>query len=149
MLSLKMHFSCSSKFDISNSDILVEKRGVCITSSWTSLRGQGCGALPIAGFALFVLLQAGCGSSSKLINESANGGTIVYTYFDEQDVLASTNRQDALRMLEAKCPSGYRVFREGQIPRISRDVDMTWKGQVSGNGQVSREKQWAIQFTCK
>ncbi|MFO0768283.1 MAG: hypothetical protein U0231_16195 [Nitrospiraceae bacterium] len=43
-------------------------------------------------------------------------------------------------------PGGYRVLREGQVPRISQAVDRAWKGQVSGNGQVSKEKQPAIQF---
>ena len=105
-------------------------------------------ALPIAGIA-YVMLLSGCASSAKLLSESENGGTVVYPYFDDLDVLSSTSRRDALRLLETKCPGGYRVSREGQIPRISRAVDETWKGAVSGNGQVSYEKQWAIQFTCK
>lgn len=96
-----------------------------------------------------MILMFGCASSAKLLTESDHGGTVVYPYFDDQDVLSSTSRRDALRLLDAKCPGGYRVSREGQIPRISQAVDQTWKGQVSGDGQVSREKQWAIQFTCK
>ena len=97
-----------------------------------------------------ITVALGCDSSAaKILRESENGGTIVYPYFDEQDVLSSPNRADALRLLEAKCPGGYRVSREGQIPRISQAVDQTWKGAISGNGQVSYEKQWAIQFTCK
>lgn len=91
----------------------------------------------------------GCGSSAKLLTESENGGIVVYPYFEDQDVLSSTSRRDALRLLEAKCPGGYRVSKEGQIPRISRDVDQTWKGQISSDGQVSREKQWGLQFVCK
>jgi hypothetical protein len=95
-------------------------------------------------------IALGCASSgAKILNESESGGTIVYSYFEEQDVLSSSNRRDALRLLEAKCPGGYRISREGQIPRISKAVDETWKGAISGNGQVSYEKQWAIQFGCK
>lgn len=97
----------------------------------------------------FLTLQLGCAPSAKLISESDIGGTVVYSYFDDLDVLSSTSRRDALQLLETKCPGGYRVAREGQIPRISKAVDETWKGAVSGNGQVSYEKQWAIQFTCK
>lgn len=96
-----------------------------------------------------IMLQLGCTPSAKLISESDKGGTVVYSYFDDLDVLSSTSRRDALQLLETKCPGGYRVSREGQIPRISKAVDETWKGAVSGNGQVSYEKQWAIQFTCK
>ena len=98
---------------------------------------------------IFAVIAGGCSSSAKLLNESDHGGTIVYPYFEEQDVLSSPNRRDALRLLDTKCPGGYRISREGQIPRISKAVDQTWKGQVSRDGQVSREKQWAIQFTCK
>jgi hypothetical protein len=97
---------------------------------------------------LFTLL-AGCGSSAKLVDESDTGGMVVYPYVTEADVLSSPNRQDALRLLETKCPGGYRISREGQVARISPAVDRTWKGQVSSDGQVSREKQWAIRFTCK
>lgn len=101
-------------------------------------------------FAVCLLtLQLGCAPSAKLLSESDKGGTVVYPYFDDLDVLSSTSRRDALRLIETKCPGGYRVSREGQIPRISKAVDETWKGAVSGNGQVSYEKQWAIQFTCK
>ena len=105
-------------------------------------------ALTTAGIC-FVALQLGCAPSAKFISESDKGGTVVYPYFEDLDVLSSTSRRDALRLLETKCPGGYRVSREGEIPRISKAVDQTWKGAVSGNGQVSYEKQWAIQFTCK
>lgn len=110
-----------------------------------SRHGRGITAGSLCG----LLLLFGCASSATLLTESDHGGTVVYSYFDDQDVLSSASRRDALRLLDAKCPGGYRVSREGQIPQISRAVDQTWKGQVSGNGQVSREKQWAIQFICK
>lgn len=98
---------------------------------------------------VFTTILTACGSSAKLVNERENGGTILYPYFEEQDVLSSPNRQEALRLLETKCPGGFRISREGQVPRINKAVDLTWKGQVSRDGQVSREKHWAILFTCK
>ena len=94
-------------------------------------------------------MLAGCASSAKFVEESETGGMVVYPYVTEADVLSSANRQDALRLLETKCPGGYRISREGQIARISPAVDRTWKGQVSSDGQVSKEKQWAMRFTCK
>lgn len=107
------------------------------------------GGILLVACGLFTLLLAGCGSSAKLVNESDTGGTVVYSYVAEADVLSSPNRQDALHLLEAKCPGGYRISREGQVARISPAVDRTWKGQISSDGQVSREKQWAIVFSCK
>jgi hypothetical protein len=92
---------------------------------------------------------AGCATNAQLINETATGGTILYSYVEEQDVLTSPGRKDALRLLEDKCPTGYRISREGEIPRVDQVVDRAWRGQISRDGQVSRERSWAIQFVCK
>jgi hypothetical protein len=92
---------------------------------------------------------ASCIPHAQFVNETATGGTVLYSYVEEQDVLSSPGRQDALRLLDEKCPTGYRIAREGEVPRISQAVDRAWMGQISANGQVSREKDWAIQFTCK
>lgn len=74
---------------------------------------------------------------------------MLYPYIEEQDVLTSSERRDALRLLEERCPAGYRISREGEVPRIDQAVDRAWMGQVSRDGQVSREKLWAILFACK
>jgi hypothetical protein len=92
---------------------------------------------------------ASCAPAIQLVNETATGGTILYSYIEEQDVLTSPARRDALNLLEEKCPSGYRISREGEVPRIDRAVDRAWMGQVSRDGQVSRERRWAIQYACK
>ena len=74
---------------------------------------------------------------------------MLYSYIEEQDVLTSPERKDALRLLGGKCPAGYRISREGEVSRIDQAVDRAWMGQVSRDGQVSRERRWAIQFACK
>jgi len=101
-------------------------------------------ALVVLSFTL-----ASCAPSARIVNETATGGTVVYSYVEEQDVLTSSGRKDALRLFGEKCPTGYRISREEEVPRIGRAVDRAWMGQVSSNGQVSREKDWAIQFVCK
>ena len=95
------------------------------------------------------LALASCVSHAEIVNETATGGTILYSYVEEQDVLTSSGRQDALRLLGEKCPTGYRISREGEVPRVDQAVDRAWMGQLSRDGQVSRERRWAIQFTCK
>ena len=95
------------------------------------------------------LLLAGCASNVEIVNETASGGTVLYPYLEEQDVLSSQERRDALRLLSEKCPSGYRISREGEVPRVDQSVDRAWMGQLSRDGQVSRERRWAILFTCK
>lgn len=92
---------------------------------------------------------ASCIPHAQLVNETATGGTILYSYVEEQDVLTSPGRKDALLLLEEKCPAGYRIAREGEVPRVDQAVDRAWMGQLSRDGQVSRERRWAIQFSCK
>jgi hypothetical protein len=98
---------------------------------------------------VFSLALASCVSHAEIVNETATGGTILYSYVEEQDVLTSSGRQDALRLLGEKCPTGYRISREGEVPRVDQAVDRAWMGQLSRDGQVSRERRWAIQFACK
>lgn len=99
--------------------------------------------------AVFSFSTASCTPNARIVNETATGGTVLYSYIEEYDVLTSPGRKDALRLLDEKCPTGYRISREGEVPRISKAVDKAWMGQVSSNGQVSREKDWAILFACK
>ena len=109
---------------------------------------------PAWGKQLIVLIVcsftlASCIPHAQIVNETATGGTVLYPYIEEQDVLTSSERRDALLLLEEKCPAGYRISREGEVPRIDQAVDRAWMGQVSRDGQVSREKLWAILFACK
>jgi hypothetical protein len=115
----------------------------CPVTDEPSLRKHLVGLVVVSFFA------AGCTPSARIVNETATGGTVLYTYVEEYDVLTSPGRKDALRLLDEKCPTGYRISREGEVPRISKAVDRAWMGQVSSNGQPSREKDWAIQFACK
>ena len=99
--------------------------------------------------AVLSLTLASCAPNAQIVNETATGGTVLYPYVEEQDVLSSAERRDALRLLSEKCPAGYRISREGEVPRIDQAVDRAWMGQMSRDGQVSRERRWAILFTCK
>lgn len=100
-------------------------------------------------FAVVSFTIASCASDARIVNETGTGGTVLYSYFEEQDVLTSPGRKDALRLLGEKCPAGYSISREGQIAQIDKAVDRAWMGQVSRDGQTNREKRWAIQFACK
>ena len=100
-------------------------------------------------FVVLSLALASCTPNAQIVNETATGGTVLYSYIEEQDVLTSPERKDALRLLGEKCPTGYRISREGEVSRIDQAVDRAWMGQVSRDGQVSREKRWAIQYACK
>lgn len=124
------------------------RRSMCQAHKWPEPRESSLGKQAIRLVVLSFFL-ASCTPSARLVNESSTGGTVLYSYIEEYDVLTSPGRKDALRLLNEKCPAGYRIAREGEVPRVSKAVDKAWMGQVSSNGQVSREKDWAIQFVCK
>ena len=109
---------------------------------------RDCLRYQLVALAVVTLACASC-EKVRIVNETPTGGTVLYTYIEEQDVLTSAGRKDALRLLDEKCPSGYRISREGQVAQVNPAVDRAWMGQVSRDGQTSREKRWAIQFVCK
>lgn len=131
-------------------DAYLQRRQALLDQAYKGLEPYA----PLLGSQLILLVVfsftlASCIPHAQLVNETPTGGTVLYSYVEEQDVLTSPGRQDALRLLEEKCPTGYHISREGEVPRIDQAVDRAWMGQISRDGQVSREKSWAIQFSCK
>jgi hypothetical protein len=91
---------------------------------------------------LFAVLTA-CAVGPHLANETSSGGTVVYPFTEEKDILSSNARRDALRLMNDKCPSGYRVKTEGELAKVRKNIDQVWSGQISA-GRV-----WGIEFLCK
>jgi hypothetical protein len=78
-----------------------------------------------------------------MVRETETGGTIIYSFSHDQDILSSAARYDALQLITHKCPHGHRVVREGEIGRINPALDKAW------NGQLPSERRWTVQFECK
>lgn len=96
-------------------------------------------ALSIAG----LLALAACGTGPRLVNETDHGATVIYPVTQDADVLSSHARRTALALMSEKCPTGYHIVREGEVPNVGKTIDHAWMGQVV------MDKRWAIQFTCK
>ena len=77
------------------------------------------------------------------MNETPSGGTVVYPFSEEQDILSSSGRREALRLLNDKCGGGYRVEAEGELAKVRQTIDKAWRGQIS------TDRMWGIQFSCK
>jgi len=88
----------------------------------------------------------GCEMGTRLVKETPSGGVVAYRVADETDILHSTQRQEALRLMDEKCPNGYRVVTQGNIPRVQKNIDRAWSGQISKNYD---DRMWGIEFTCK
>jgi hypothetical protein len=91
--------------------------------------------------ALAVSLAA-CGHEATLTRESATGGLATWPVQSDGDILSSGGRRDALRLINDKCPRGFRIIKEGEVPKVSRFADRAWRGQLGS------DRLWGIQFTC-
>ncbi|BCA52896.1 hypothetical protein W02_00360 [Nitrospira sp. KM1] len=77
-----------------------------------------------------------------MTRETDTGGVVTFPILSEGDILSSAGRRDALRLIEAKCPGGSRILKEGEIPKVSEAADRNWRGQMGS------DRVWGIQFTC-
>jgi hypothetical protein len=89
------------------------------------------------------LVGAGCGHQATLVRDAADGGLVSYAYQTDAEVLASSGRRDAFRLIAEKCPNGSRIVREGEIPKVSTAADRAWRGQMG------MDRLWGVQFVCE
>lgn len=97
-----------------------------------------------AGLLALCLFIGGCAEGAKLLQETENGGVVVYPYKGQQGSLLSSFRQDALRLAAKKCGGSYSILREGEAKGRTRLT-----GSVEGAQEVVQERRWGIQFQCK
>jgi hypothetical protein len=97
-----------------------------------------------AVLALTVLMLAGCADGAKLIQESDQGGVVVYPFKGEQGAMLSSFRKDALRIMQDKCGGHYRIVREGETKGRARVA-----AHVEGGQEIVQERRWGIEFRCQ
>jgi hypothetical protein len=90
------------------------------------------------------LLLAGCAESATILQESDNGGVVVYPFKGEQGAMLASFRKDALALIKQKCGGTYSIIREGETKGRLRIA-----GPVEGAQEVVQERRWGIQFQCK
>ena len=75
---------------------------------------------------------------------------MIYPISNDTDILSSRARQDALRLMDNKCPTGYTVTTQGEVPFLDKNIDRAWSAQMSRNVQDKQlDKMWGIEFLCK
>ena len=77
------------------------------------------------------------------MRDATDGGLVSYAYQTDAEVLASSGRRDAFRLIAEKCPNGSRIVREGEIPKVSTAADRAWRGQMG------MDRLWGVQFVCE
>lgn len=92
-------------------------------------------------FTLLTCVTAGCSDAVTLIRETETGGVVTYLFKEERGgPMGSPHRRDAIKLMEKKCPSGYTVVKDGEVPSHGSMPSM--EGEVTG-------RRWGIQFRCK
>lgn len=86
--------------------------------------------------------SAGCANEAMLVRETPEGGLVSYAYQTEGQVLASSGRREAFRLIDKRCPNGSRIIREGEISKVSKAADRAWRGQMG------MDRVWGVQFAC-
>jgi len=89
------------------------------------------------------VLLAACSTPAQLVQDRPNGGVVTYTITDDNDILSSRGRTDAMRLITEKCPGGHTVTRQGATSRIRPDIDRVWRPPAGS------ERTWGIDFVCK
>jgi hypothetical protein len=116
---------------------------VTSTHSWRYLRNLL--AKRSRGLAFLACLAlAGCADGAKFLQETDQGGIVIYPYKGEQGSLVSSFRRDALTLMEQKCHGSYSIVREGETKGRTRVA-----GSVQGSQEMVQEHRWGIQFQCK
>jgi hypothetical protein len=90
------------------------------------------------------VMIAGCSEAVLLTHETGQGGVVTYLYKDERGgPMGSPYRREALKVMAQKCPSGYTVVKDGQVPSYSSG------SSVEGAEGEEGMRRWGIQFECK
>lgn len=84
-----------------------------------------------------------CSDAVTLTRETEAGGVVTYLFKEDRGgPMGSPHRKDALKVMERKCPSGYSVVKDGEVP--------TYGAMSSAEGQEGEVtgRRWGIQFRC-
>ncbi len=78
----------------------------------------------------FAIGAAGCSDAVTLTRETETGGLVTYLFKEDRGgPMGSPHRKDAVRMMEKKCPSGYSVLKDGEVPVVRQYVQ---RGRAGG-----------------
>lgn len=91
-------------------------------------------------------MATGCSQAVMMDRESDHGGVVTYVYKqDRGGPMGSKYRRQALDAIQAKCKTGSRIIREGEVKGYT-SVGM---GTIEGTEDEERGRRWGIQFECK
>lgn len=86
-------------------------------------------------------------SSARIVRDTASGGTVAMRGPD------GSAREKAEKLMVAKCPNGYAVVEQGEVPYGESYTNYGSYGRPSGfgitTGSSTQKTEWQIVFQCK
>ncbi|BCA55376.1 conserved exported protein of unknown function [Nitrospira sp. KM1] len=89
-------------------------------------------------------LLIGCAEGAKLVQDTGDGGVVVYPFKAPQGSMLSSFRKDAIDLMREKCGGQYTITREGETKGRTRVSTA-----VQGSQEMLSERRWGIEFRCK
>ncbi len=94
--------------------------------------------------ASLLLLCVACADGARFIQVNEQGGVVAYPLKRDRDsIYASPFRAEALKLIEAHCPSGYQITREGETRGETRN------SVLDEDDLLVTRRFWGLQFRCK
>ncbi|HSE59978.1 MAG TPA: hypothetical protein VLA99_14855 [Nitrospiraceae bacterium] len=91
------------------------------------------------------MATAGCSDAVTMVRETPSGGVVSYSYKEDRGGhLMSPYRREADALIMRKCPTGYRIVREGEARGYS-----SVSGIREGTEDEGIGRKWGVQFECK
>lgn len=91
------------------------------------------------------MATAGCSDAVTMVRETPSGGVVSYSYKEDRGGhLMSPYRREADALMMRKCPTGYRIVREGEARGYS-----SVSGIREGTEDEGIGRKWGVQFECK
>ncbi len=91
-----------------------------------------------------LLCCSGCSEGAKLVQETDQGGVVIYPFKGETGYMFTKLRKEAIDLIEQRCAGGYIIMKEGEVGGRTRVTQA-----VEGMPEIVRERRWGLQFRCK
>lgn len=110
-----------------------------------SVMGKRLSGCVCASVSCLSMAALGCSDAVTMVRETPTGGVVSYSYKEDRGGhLMSPYRREADALMVRKCPTGYRIVREGEARGYS-----SISGIREGTEDEGIGRKWGIQFECK
>ncbi len=101
-------------------------------------------AINAALVVVLLAVSAGCSDAVTMVRETETSGVVNYLFKEARGgPMGSPHRKEAVKVMEKKCPSGYVVLKEGEVPGYGS------MSSVEGQEGEATGRRWGMQFICK